>query len=498
MVDSAILYSAIRNSIRDLSQLSWQKNMAQAQLKINTILDGKQGSYRIIQLVGGGGMALVYRVEALQTLEQWALKVLHPFSSDPDDLIEAKRLFDQEASLLSALNHPNLPKVVDHFEESNRAFLVMEFIEGQSLQQLLEEATYGLLETEVLGWMIQVCYVLDYLHNQQPPIIFRDLKPGNVMLSNNGMIKLIDFGIARTYKVNKKKDTITMGSANYAPLEQWGKGQTDARSDVYGLGATIYHLLTKRLPPLASEPKLTSPTHHEPGISRETEEIVLKAMAKEPEDRYQSAQEMQLALQRALISLGGSPVVLPSYPVAVEPYPEPTSIQPPAPPEPEPVPPPVPQQAATPDPDPTVFPIPAAKPANICHYCGNSNRSHARFCGQCGKHLKGELQGALDLTTSDGRTHSLLLSQLPYLIGRGRSRDGSVPDLDLSLYDSKYVSRRHAKIARPHGEFTLTDLDSANGTLLNGLPLIPNTAKVLRSGDLISIGKARLTFRVIR
>jgi len=482
--------------------------MAQAQLKINTILDGKQGSYRIIQLVGGGGMALVYRVEELQTLEQWALKVLHPFSSDSDDLIEARRLFDQEASLLSALDHPNLPKVVDHFEESNRAFLVMEFIDGQSLQQLLEEATYGLLETEVLGWMIQVSHVLEYLHNQQPPIIFRDLKPGNIMLSNHGMIKLIDFGIARTYKVNKTKDTITMGSANYAPLEQWGKGQTDARSDVYGLGATMYHLLTKRLPPLASEPKLTSPTHHEPTISPETEEIILKAMAKEPEDRYQSAQEMQLALQSALISLGGEPISLPPASVAVEPdpKPDPIPVQPPVPPKPAPVmqPQPVVQQAPNPNPDPypdpdrTVSPIPSPNPPSVCHHCGHSNRPNARFCGQCGKHLKGELQGALDLTTSDGRTHSLLLSQLPYLIGRGRSPDGSVPDLDLSLYDSKYVSRRHAKIARPHAEFTLTDLHSANGTLLNGLPLTPNAPKVLRSGDLITIGKARLTFRVIR
>lgn len=472
--------------------------MAQAQLKINTILDGKQGSYRIIQLVGGGGMALVYRVEELQTLEQWALKVLHPFSSDPDDLIEARRLFDQEASLLSDLNHPNLPQVVDHFEDSNRAFLVMEFIDGQSLQQLLQEATYGLLETEVLGWMIQVCHVLEYLHNQKPPIIFRDLKPGNIMLSNDGMIKLIDFGIARTYKVNKKKDTITMGSANYAPLEQWGKGQTDARSDVYGLGATMYHLLTKRLPPLASEPKLTSPTHHEPAISRETEKIILKAMAKEPKDRYQSAQEMQFALQRALISLGGEPISL--LPAPVKPEPVPAPVAPPVAPKPQPVIPPQPvaQRTAKPDPDRTVSPIPSAKPPGVCHHCRHSNRPNARFCGQCGKHLKGELQGALDLTTSAGRRQSLLLSQLPYLIGRGRSPDGSVPDLDLSLYDSKYVSRRHAKIARPHGEFTLTDLHSANGTLLNGLPLTPNAPKVLRSGDLITIGKARLTFRVIR
>ncbi len=482
--------------------------MAQAQLKINTILDGTQGRYRIIQLVGGGGMALVYRVEELQHLDQWALKVLHPFSSDPNDLIEARRLFDQEASLLLALDHPNLPKVVDHFEDSNRACLVMEFIEGQSLQQLLEEATYGLIETEVLGWMIQVCYVLDYLHNQQPAIIFRDLKPGNIMLSHDGMIKLIDFGIARTYKVNKRKDTITMGSANYAPLEQWGKGQTDARSDVYGLGATIYHLLTKRLPPLASEPKLVPPTHHEPAISPETEEIILRAMAKEPKDRYQSAREMQLALQRALISLGGQPVPLPVHPPVSKAAPsfDFVSGSPPIPPKPAPVVPsqPIVKPIPAPSPNPTVSPIPAQNPAakanrsGVCPHCGNSNRAHARFCGQCGQHLKGELQGALDLTTDDGRTQSLLLSQLPYIIGRGRMSDGSVPDLDLSVYDSKYVSRRHAKIERPHGEFVLTDLDSANGTSLNGLPLTPNTKKVLRSGDLISIGKARLTFRVIR
>ena len=495
--------------------------MAQAQLKINTILDGKQGTYRIIQLVGGGGMALVYRVEELSGGEQWALKVLHPFSSDPDDLIEAKRLFDQEASLLSALNHPNLPKVVDHFEKSNRACLVMEFIDGQSLQQLLEEATYGLLETEVLGWMIQVCHVLAYLHTQNPPIIFRDLKPGNIMLSNDGTIKLIDFGIARTYKVNKKKDTITMGSANFAPLEQWGKGQTDARSDVYGLGATMYHLLTKRLPPLASEPHLTPPTHHNPALSQEAEEIILKAMAKEPDNRYQSAREMQLALQRALISLGGLPISLlsPVQPAPIkppvskaQPVPvQPVPVQPPPPvaPKPAPVvqPQPVIQQAANPniepDPDTAVpnsapIPTPKTNPPSICSQCGHSNRHHARFCGQCGNHLKGELQGTLDVMTPDGRTQSLLLSRLPYLIGRGRSADGSVPDLDLSIYDNKYVSRRHAQIARPHGQFMLTDLDSANGTLLNGSPLSPNVSEVLRSGDLITIGKAHLRFRVIR
>ena len=102
------------------------------------------------------------------------------------------------------------------------------------------------------------------------------------------------------------------------------------------------------------------------------------------------------------------------------------------------------------------------------------------------------------MMTQDGRTQSLLLSQLPYLIGRGRSANGSVPDLDLSRYDNKYVSRRHAQIARPHGQFTITDLDSANGTLLNGSPLTPNVTEILRSGDLITIGKARLKFRVIR
>lgn len=459
-------------------------------LQINKVLNGKHGQYRVMQKVGGGGMALVFRVEEVSSGKQWALKMLHLSSNKPEDLKEARDLFRQEAELLTNLDHPHLPKVVDHFDQAKQSFLVMEFIEGEPLEKHLELANRPLPEIPVLRWMVQICGVLDYLHNQKPAIIFRDLKPGNIMLSNDGVIKLIDFGIARTYKPKKKKDTVSMGSANYAPLEQWGKGQTDARSDVYALGATMYHLLTDELPPLASEPTFILPSDIKPTFSLEIEQVILKAMQIKPNDRYQSAKEMQQALKDCLVSLGvpPEPLSVPSAPSV------PSSPLPVVTPLPTPLPKPV-------SPPPIVRPQPTAQPASpaatpTCPACGHAHRPGARFCGQCGGYLSGQLKGMLDIINSGITTQSLPLSKSPFVIGRESPEEGFMPDLNLLPYDDRFISRRHAQIMRQGKQFTITDLGSSNSTFVNKKRLIAHTSQPMRSGDQIMIGKVHLRFRL--
>jgi serine/threonine protein kinase len=206
--------------------------------------------YRLISKIGEGGFSTVYKAEdsnlgnALR-----AVKEMYVQSRDAQEVQQAEASFQQEACLLATLRHPNLPHVYDHFEQSNRSYLVMEFIEGQTLEDYLAKIPGEKLPLqEVLEIGVQLCTVLDYLHTHQPPIIFRDLKPANVMRTPDGHLYLIDFGIARLFKPGKKKDTIAMGSPGFAAPEQHGKGQTTARADIYSLGATLHYLLSGRDP----------------------------------------------------------------------------------------------------------------------------------------------------------------------------------------------------------------------------------------------------------
>ncbi len=224
------------------------------------------------------------------------------------------------------------------FEEHGKAYLVMEFIEGKTLEKVQNDANGPLNEQLVMGWALQLCDVLNYLHTQPQPIVFRDLKPSNVMVTKNGQVKLIDFGIARIFKSTAARDTTTLGSRGYAPLEQYGRGQSDARSDIYALGATLYDLLTKTVPTDAptrriNPPLFENPRRLNPAISIETERIILKAMAEEPRDRYQTAAEMAQAIVASRVLPATSPGrsyagTLPGYAT----IPAPTSTQPAPPP----------------------------------------------------------------------------------------------------------------------------------------------------------------------
>lgn len=204
-----------------------------------------QNRYHIIRPLGKGGMGTVYLAQDNRLGNFVAIKELNPASLPMQDRPWAVNAFEQEAKLLAKLRHPALSAVTDYFAEQYLLFLVMEYIEGETLEQVwLHQPGHRFAPQQVVAWARQLCNVLSYLHSQNPPIIFRDLKPGNIMVLSDGRLKLIDFGIARYFKPGQTRDTIALGTVGYAAPEQHGQGQVDARSDIYALGAVLHQLLT--------------------------------------------------------------------------------------------------------------------------------------------------------------------------------------------------------------------------------------------------------------
>ena len=439
-------------------------------LAIGTIL---KNQYRIVRLVGGGGMAWVYQVEELPpgSGKLWALKELRPQTPDKAERAVARDMFEQEARLLRTLDQANIPKIADFFEENGRACLVMEFIWGESLEKRLEATNAPLLETDVLKWAIQLCDALHYLHTRQPPIIFRDLKPSNVMVTNSGLVKLIDFGIARTYKVGKKRDTVAMGSENYAAPEQWGQGQTDARSDIYALGATMYHLLANMAPTPAFLPSEPLPlANYNGALSKKTIALVARAMARERKDRFQSALEMRQALTDALPASYSPPPVVRPAPAAQPPRPAPKAVPKPA-------------------------PRPAPAPTKTCPACGRVNRKEARFCVGCGHSFVPLRPAVLRVVEPVRAAWEMPVARSPMMLGRASEAEDYRPDFDMTFYDEgDYVSRRHARITKGRRGYFITDLGSSNGTTVNGEPLVSHRARLLRNGDRIQVGLVVIQF----
>lgn len=202
--------------------------------------------YRLLRQVGTGGFGAVYLAEdTLVGGQRVALKEIRLAGLSSQEIIEATDAFNREVALLPGLHHPHLPRVYDHFTDAQHWYLIMQFIEGETLESYVQKIPSGRLPVEmVVGMGVQLADVLDYLHSRHPPIIFRDLKPANIMRTPEGELYLIDFGIARIFKPGQPKDTIAFGSPGYAAPEQYGKTQTTARSDLYSLGATLHFLLT--------------------------------------------------------------------------------------------------------------------------------------------------------------------------------------------------------------------------------------------------------------
>ncbi len=266
----------------------------------NTVLRER---YHITDLVGHGGMGCVYRAEDLRLPGRvCAVKEIQP---DPQSTAEARQQlhnqFLQEASILAQLDHPNLPRVSDFFTDDQREYLVMDYVPGSDLKQLIDESIQQdqlLSPKMVMGWAEQIIDALSYLHQQYPPVLHRDIKPANIKLTPDNRIKLVDFGLVKLLLTDDLR-TLTMmqgrGTALYTPLEQYGGdgGHTDVRSDIYSFGATLYHLLTNRAPSEAKarflNPRAMRPIHElNPDVSPKLSNTVQWAMAMHPDDRPDS------------------------------------------------------------------------------------------------------------------------------------------------------------------------------------------------------------------
>jgi len=261
-----------------------------------TVLDGK---YEIWKEVGRGGMSIVYLARDNRLNKQWAVKeIKNDGSKSTRTLLKS---LEREANILKNVDHPVLPRIVDIINQEGTIYVVMDFIEGETLSQRLKKEGAQAQEL-VVEWGIQLASALNYLHNMNPPVIYRDMKPSNVMIKPEGGVKLIDFGTAKEYNVENNADTTALGTRGYAAPEQFGDAQghgiynTDARTDIYNLGATLYHMITGKNP---SEPpyEIKPIREWDQTLSSGLEKILLKCTQADPNDRYQTCSELLYALE---------------------------------------------------------------------------------------------------------------------------------------------------------------------------------------------------------
>lgn len=251
----------------------------------NDIIDSK---YEILKLLNTGGMnSAIYLALDKKLNRQWAIKKVRKSSSQTTSMLMA------EASIMKNLDHPMLPRIVGIEEDPKFFYIIMDFVQGENLKTVVTSSGPQAQDT-VVSWGVKLCDVLTYLHGKG--IVYRDMKPANIMLSPDGNIKLIDFGIAREYKENASEDTTALGTEGYAAPEQYeGKGQTDARTDVYGMGITLFQLLTG-VNPSSYQENIFSIRLQNPNLSSGLDKIILKCTNKDPKKRYQSTEELKKAL----------------------------------------------------------------------------------------------------------------------------------------------------------------------------------------------------------
>jgi len=258
---------------------------------IGAVVDGK---YEILKQIGKGGMSVVYLAMDNRLNKQWAVKEIQKSGNGANDEVVVNSLL-AEANLMKKLDHPSLPRIVDIIDYGETIYIVMDYIEGESLDKVLTE--YGAQPEEiVMEWAKQICDAFDYLHKQRPPIIYRDMKPANIMLKPEGNLKVIDFGIAREYKELSLADTTVLGTKGYASPEHYGARQTDVRSDIFTLGMTLHHLLTG-LDPRMPGYQYASLRQINPEISDGLEVIIDKCTSLDPDARYQNCTELMYDLE---------------------------------------------------------------------------------------------------------------------------------------------------------------------------------------------------------
>ncbi len=254
--------------------------------------------YRIIRQLGQGGFATIYRAEDL------SLKAVCALKENLDYWDESQRQFEREARILAELRHPNLPHVFDYFiQPAQGQYLVMDYVEGYDLQEVLDRVNQPLIEKKVLEWIDQICDALIYLHTQTPPIIHRDIKPANIKVTPSNRAMLVDFGVAKIYDPDKQTTMAARAvTPGFSPVEQYGHGTTDARTDQYALAATLYNLLTGKRPPESIErvtgAALDEPRKLNPAISPHIEEAILRGMQVLAAERFETTAQFKEALKQ--------------------------------------------------------------------------------------------------------------------------------------------------------------------------------------------------------
>lgn len=261
-------------------------------IKAGTVLDNK---YELLKQIGSGGLSTVYLARDISLNKMWAVKVVKDKRNNQSNPIFNSVI--QEAQMMKSFTHPAIPNIIDIVVCQNFMAIVMDYVEGETLETIVKE--YGAQPVDrVVEWAKQICDVLNYLHTLNSPHIYRDMKPGNIMLEPRETIKLIDFGLMRTYKPNQKQDTCNLGTQGYAAPEQYGgRGQSDARTDIYGLGMTMYHLLTG-IDPKETDFAVKPIRQINPSLPKGLEYIVEKCTQIDPANRYQSCTELLNDLNR--------------------------------------------------------------------------------------------------------------------------------------------------------------------------------------------------------
>ncbi|MGE0101816.1 MAG: protein kinase [Blastocatellales bacterium] len=426
--------------------------------------------YKIVKRIGGGGMGSVYMAEDMNLANRpVAVKEMIEMFADESARTKAIEDFKREAELLARLDHPSIPTIYQYFFDTNRGryYLVMKYIDGGDLAARQRTSGGKVDELTVTKWAIDACDVLDYIHSQVPPIIYRDLKPANLMIDGRtSRIMLVDFGIAR-FVAPTQKGVTAIGTMGYAPPELFA-GNVEARSDIYSLGATMFHLLTGHDPqdnPLLifDFTKNPKPRQLNPAISAEMEEIICRAVEHKPENRFASAkafgQELQSHLRFLQEGRRDEPASQPIFET---------------------------QQGFG--------------PANSCVNCGRELSSEDVFCAYCGTRQPAKKTTAklVVMGTNEMAAQFPLNIEGESLIGRMDPNRGIRPEVDLSKYDpAARVSRRHAKIVAQGSQFFIEDLGSANGTFVNGsVKLSQGKPHMLISGDELKLGETTLKFVV--
>jgi hypothetical protein len=493
-----------------MSDQKKSKKSAGVQLEPGTLLLDR---YSIVRRVGGGGMGSVYQARDKRLADRLcAVKEMIELFADQSQRTKAVEDFKREAEVLAQLDHPSIPTVFDYFIEGGRYYLVMRWIGGGDLAEQMRVFNGKVEEATVTKWAIQICDVLHYIHSQRPPIIYRDLKPANLMLDDKtGRVMLVDFGIARIVRPTEKGVT-AIGTMGYAPPELFA-GKVEPRSDIYSLGATMFHMMTGSDPqdnPLLifDFSKNPLPRQINPSISPEMERLLVKSVAHAPEERPESALHFMRELQDHSANLGapktaeagrstndpperyenkgmnGAPKIKDSKGVAA--------------------------QGNAPAP---------ASGFVFCGHCGDKIGIDDVFCAHCGARqpmvgsaspgaggvigVSARITAQLVVLGTSDVVKPFPIEKDSVLLGRTDPHTGIFPEIDLTMFDPETkVSRRHARIYRSGEQFLVEDLGSVNGTVVNSvnggsIRLNTKSPRVLSAGDELKLGGTLLRFMLI-